>query len=425
MRIAYFSEALPPTINDGVTRTLAQLVDTLLAEQVEFRFVSGIKPDSQLGWREHVHSVVSLPFLPYRYYRFAVPYFQRIDRILDRFGPDLVHAVNPTLLGIYAQEYARRRGIPVVSSYHTRFVSYFPYYGLARWQGAGWGFLSWFYNRCAMTFAPSSAAAAELGDHGVRSVDLWTRGIDTERFGPRYRDIALRRHIAPGGAPILLFVGRLVREKDLDVLAEAIEILSTRGQWFVPAFVGDGPLRPELERRLPDAVFAGYQSGADLSRWYASADLFVFPSTTETFGNVILEAFASGLPAVGARAGGVQDLIQSGHNGLLVPPRSSTDLANAIESILRNRQFAARLGAGALETAAQYRWPAVNKRLLASYERALSGRCGRGAPSLSPWESTHDGYTIADRSPRPLHEIRYRWRHAAAPAGDEGLIHPP
>jgi glycosyltransferase involved in cell wall biosynthesis len=285
---------------------------------------------------------------------------------------------------MYAQGYARRRRIPVVSSYHTRFVSYFPYYGLGKWERLGWSFLSWFYNRCDMTFAPSSSAAMELGDHGVRPVELWTRGIDAERFSPRHRDAVLRQQIAPSGSPVLLFVGRLVREKDVDVLVDATEILSARGQQFVVAFVGDGPMQDELNERLPDAVFAGYQSGPELSRWYASADVFVFPSTTETFGNVILEAFASGLPAVGTRAGGVQDLIQTGFNGLLAPPRDSLAFANAIEAILRNRQFRARLRAGALQTASQYRWPAVNRRLLASYEQVVAGRCGLSAHSFSP-----------------------------------------
>jgi glycosyltransferase involved in cell wall biosynthesis len=323
-------------------------------------------------WSGRVQVVASLPFLPYDYYRVGLPYFQGIDQALNRFSPDLVHAVSPTFLGMYALGYARRRGIPAVSSYHTRFVSYFPYYGLGGLERFGWGFLRWFYNQFAATYAPSETAARELADHGVASVELWERGIDTARFSPRFRDPALRQRIGADRGPIVLYVGRLVREKDLADLADAATLLRERHQPARFVLVGDGPMRAELERRLPDAHFAGHQAGADLARWYASADFFLFPSTTETFGNVVLEAFASGLPTVGAAAGGVQDLVQPGVNGLLATPRDPRDLADKIEILLRNPSYAARLRRGALETAERYRWPAVNGRLLDSYARTVA-----------------------------------------------------
>jgi glycosyltransferase involved in cell wall biosynthesis len=286
----------------------------------------------------------------------------------------VIHAVNPTLLGIWAQGYAERTGIPVVSSFHTDFVSYFKYYGLGMLEELGWRYLAWFYNRCAATYAPTTTTAAMLTDRGIERVELWERGIDRQRYSPEHRDDALRQAVSPDGDPILLYVGRLVREKDLADLVEATHRLEARGQRFRLALVGAGPMEAELRARLPHAHFAGYQQGEALSRWYASADLFVFPSTTETFGNVLLEAFASGLPVVAAARGGVQDLVRRGRNGLLVEPHDGAGLADAVEAIIRNPGYAAQLRRGALLTARRYDWTDVNRRLLQSYARVALRR---------------------------------------------------
>jgi glycosyltransferase involved in cell wall biosynthesis len=373
MRVAYFSEAIPPQV-DGVTLTLGRLLDTLAQADVDFRILSGVVPEPTLWWRDRVHNVASVPFLPYDYYRMAVPYFQRLDRTLDAFQPDLVHCVNPTPLGLFGIAYARSRGIAAVSSYHTRFVSYFPYYGIAGLQGIAWGWLRWLYNQCAATYAPSQSAAEELRALGVREVRLWERGIDRQRFSPGHRNLELRRRIGAERTPLLLFVGRLVREKGLDDLVTALDILRSRRQPFVPVLVGDGPLRSELARRAPYLHLAGHQAGDDLARWYASADIFVFPSTTETFGNVVLEAFASGLPVVGVRASGVKDLVTPGGNGFLAPPHDPRNFADAIEGLLRNPDIRMHLREGALRTAARYDWPTVNQHLLNGYAELSRGR---------------------------------------------------
>lgn len=371
MRVAYFSETLPPHI-DGATRTIAQLVQTLEEQKVGFRFYSGVEPHPELPWRDQVYKVASLPFLPYDYYRFAVPFFQRLRNDLDRFAPELIHAVNPTPLGIWAAGYGLKRQIPVVASFHTDFVSYLPYYGLGGLERIGWNYLSWFYGRCAVTYAPSRTTAAVLEEHGVNDVELWQRGIDGSSFSPIFRSHGLRQAIGADHHPVLLFVGRLVREKNLDDLVDAVHLLAGRGHRFKLVMVGGGPMEGELRERLPDAHFAGYQRGESLSRWYASSDALVFPSTTETFGNVVLEAFASGLPAVGVARGGVQDLIDHGRTGFLARPRDAVSFADHIEVLLRDRALAAQLGAEALRTSAQYRWSVANGHLLKSYERVLT-----------------------------------------------------
>lgn len=373
MRVAYFSETLPPLI-DGVSRTLSQLTDTLEAEEVDFRFFSAVVPDKTVRWRDHVHRVPSLPFLPYDYYRISLPLFRTLDGPLDAFAPDLIHTVNPTPLGLYGIAYARRRGRPVVASYHTDFVSYFPYYGLRGLESLGWRYLAWFYNQCDVTYAPSRAALVDLQDHGVRCAGLWERGIDTTSFSPSYRSETLRRDLGGPPAPVLLFVGRLVREKNLGILADACDLLREWGEAFRLVLVGDGPMRAELQRRLPGAHFAGFQQGVALATWYASADVFVFPSVTETFGNVVLEAFASRVPAVVASRGGVSDLVRSDYNGLVAEPDSAFAFACRVRDLLRDPARRSRLGTGALLTAASYRWPEVNRRLLAGYDELVTVR---------------------------------------------------
>jgi glycosyltransferase involved in cell wall biosynthesis len=371
MRVAYFTETLPP-LTDGVTRTLGRLADTLEAEDVDFHFFSAMVPDESVRWRHRVHRVPSVPFLPYNYYRISLPILNTLDPPLDSFRPDLIHTVNPTPLGLYGIAYARRRGLPVVASYHTDFVSYFRYYGLRGLEPLGWQYLTWFYNQCDITYAPSRTAVAALEAHGVRSTGLWERGIDPQAFSVGHRSDALRRSWGAGSAPVLLFVGRLVAEKNLRTLVDACTLLDSWGERYRMVFVGDGPLRQELTDRLPKATFAGFQHGQELARWYASSDLFVFPSVTETFGNVVLEAFASGLPVIAAARGGVQDLVRPDQNGLLAEPDSPFSFASRIRELLRDPARRHRLAAGGRSTAAHYRWPEVNRRLLAGYDALLT-----------------------------------------------------
>lgn len=376
MRIAYFTETLPQSPTDGVTRTLARLVDTLLTDGIEFRFISASQPHPALSWRDRVHPVPSVPFLPYPYYRLGLPFAGALDHVVDRFAPDLVHVVSPTFLGMYGVQYARGRGLPVVAGFHTDFVSYFRFYGVGALAELGWKYLAWFYNQCDMTYAPAPSVAAALRARGIGPIEVWGRGIDAARFTPTFRSDALRERVGATDVPLLLFVGRLVREKNLDILAGAAKRLERAGRPFRLAFVGEGPLLAELRRRLPHAHFAGWQHGEDLARWYASADLFVFPSTTETFGNVVLEGFASGLPAIVADAGGVRDLVTHDVNGRLAVPDSVDDFTAQLEALLARPSEISRLRCGALETAARYRGTEVNHRLVESYQRIVARRRG-------------------------------------------------
>ncbi|MBN1999235.1 glycosyltransferase family 1 protein [candidate division KSB1 bacterium] len=370
MKIAYFTEALPP-VTDGVSNTLVHLIETLQSEKIDFHFYSAAKPDDR-PWSDRVTKVVSVPFLLYSYYKVGLPYFDGIDSHLNEFKPDLIHVVSPTLLGIYGINMAKKRKIPVVSSYHTRFVSYFSYYKLQGLEKVGWTFLQWFYGQCAAVYAPSPSAKNELESYNINNVELWCRGINLDRFSPRYNEPALRRKIGIADeTPIILFVGRLVREKDLDDVVAVNKILENRGLKFKQVFVGDGPMRSELESRLPNAYFAGYQHGDDLAKWYATADLFFFPSTTETFGNVILEAFASATPAVGVSKGGVQDIIHSGRDGFIARPNDPQDIADKVQILIENKDQRLAFAERAQKTALEYSWDTINLRLLSSYRNLV------------------------------------------------------
>lgn len=378
MRIAYLSDSLPP-LADGVTRTLGQLFDTLIEEGVDFRVYSAFQPGPEHAWHARVRRLRSVSFPGYRAYRCALPWPQGVGSDLDRFAPDLLHVVSPTLLGHFGQRWARRRGVPVVASYHTHFLSYLPHYG-ARWLRAPLlRVLKSFHARCARTYAPSPSAARLLEGWGVRGVELWPRGVDTGAFSPARHSAELRAEVAPDGRPLLLSVGRLVREKDLDDLAAASTLLRGREVPFRLVFVGDGPYGAALRARLPEAHFAGFQSGAALARWYASADVFVCPSTTETFGNVALEALASGVPVVGVDEGGVADLVRHGQDGLIARAHDPASLADALAALLLDPRRRRDLGEAARAAAILHRWPEVNRTLLRSYERVIGRADARPA----------------------------------------------
>lgn len=376
MKVAYFTESLLPHV-DGVSRTLAQLFGTLEARGVDFRVWSPFRPGPEVSWSARVRPVRFVRFPLYRDYRVSLPWGHGAGRELDAWRPELVHVVSPTPMARWAQRWARRRGVPVVASFHTHFVSYFRYYGVPRLEGFGWRMLRRFYEPCAAVYAPSTAIVRELEAHGIGGVELWSRGIETDRFSPARRDPALRAAAgADEGTPVLLFVSRLVKEKDVADLVAADRRLRERGVEFRTVLVGDGPMRGELEAEMPHAHFAGHQSGGALARWYASGDVFVFPSTTETFGNVVLEAMASGLPTVVADRGGPPDLVEPGRTGWIARANDVDDLADRLEGLLRDPGARERMGAAAREAALDRDWSAINGRLLESYARVARGRAG-------------------------------------------------
>ncbi|MBN2012080.1 glycosyltransferase family 1 protein [candidate division KSB1 bacterium] len=371
MKVAFFTESLPPS-TDGVANTLNRLANTLVAKDIEFYFFSTFKPDENTEWTDRVFKVASFPlYFIYPHYRVGVPALHNIDDMLDDFKPDIIHAVTPTPLGLRGLNYAREKKIPAVSSYHTHFVDYFKYYKLQSMEHIGWNYLKWFYNQFDRIYVPSPSTANELRARGFGKLELWARGIDTAMFSPNKRSDELRRSIGVTDEPILLFVGRLVKEKDLDDLIEANSILKAQGSRYKIVVVGDGHMREQLETEMPDAHFTGYLYGEELAKWYASSDIFAFPSTTETFGNVILEASASGLPIVGVDKGSVQDLIRHNSTGFVAKANDPIDFAASLLPLIEDSAKRKEMGGNAQELAKQYSWDAINSRLVHSYQRMI------------------------------------------------------
>jgi glycosyltransferase involved in cell wall biosynthesis len=281
-----------------------------------------------------------------------------------------VHLATPDLLGFRAMRWAQANDIQIVSSYHTHFTSYLKYYNLNMLELLGWKYLVWFYSQCKHIYVPSPSMADELNDKGItEGIRIWARGVHTDRFHPDKRDMEWRRSIGiQDDEKVVSFVSRLVWEKDLQTFVDTVKKL---GNSIKPLVVGDGPARKELERMLPEAHFTGFITGDELYRAYASSDIFLFPSDTETFGNVTLEAMSSGLPCVVADATGSRSLVESGVNGYLAPPRDTKEFAACVKKISRDDELREQMGKAARQKALVYSWENVNSKLLENYREAL------------------------------------------------------
>ena len=376
LRVALFSGNYN-YVRDGANMALNRLVGYLLRQGAEVLVFS---PTSRRPAFEPTGELVSIPSIPFpgrAEYRVGLGLPGAVKRRLRAFKPDIVHLSAPDWLNLRAQRFALAQGWPVVASVHTRFDSYAKYYGLQFLLGWGHQYLRNFYGRCRQIYVPSESMAEALRGDGILHGDmrLWARGVDSEAFSPLGRSVDLRGQWGVDEQrPAVTFVSRLVTEKGLDCLVGAIELLRQRGVSFRPVIVGEGPERQRLEARLPDAVFTGFLTGADLAQAYASSDVFFFPSATETFGNVTLEAMASGLPAVCADATGSRSLVQHGKTGWLCPVGKISAFADAIQRLLEDPGLRARMGAAAREAALEYSWDAQLARVHESYLELLKLR---------------------------------------------------
>ncbi|KRE47356.1 glycosyltransferase family 4 protein [Paenibacillus sp. Soil522] len=329
MRIAVFSDTFVPQIN-GVALTLKRWTDYLSDRGVECKLFVPTEPDP--SYEDEVYRLASIPLLLYPEYRFAIPNLLRIRHQLSRFKPDLVHIATPFNVGLAGLSAAQKLGIPVVASYHTHFDRYLDSYRFPFARACYWPYIKWFHRSCRAIFAPSLETINRLEEKGLPNLALWTRGVDCDLFTPAKRSDRIREIYGIKERYLFLFVGRLAPEKDMDILLQLMQRLpdEIRGQvhWLI---VGDGPMMEQARQEAPqNATFAGYQSGEALAEFYASSDLFVFPSSTETFGNVVLEASASGLPAIVADSGGVTEIVQHGKTGMHVQARNAESFLAAL-----------------------------------------------------------------------------------------------
>ena len=368
MRVALFTETFLPKI-DGIVTRLVRTLDHLQALGHEaLVFAPHDPPASYAG-----HRVVRVPafsFRPWYPELFLGLPRPRLGRELDAFEPDVVHVVNPVVLGLWGTMVARQRDLPLLASFHTDITQYAVHMRLAFLGPISRVFLRDVHNQAHVNLCTSQPMVDAARGLGIRRVRLWPKAVDTERYHPSRRDPAMRERLTNGhpDAPLMLYVGRLSHEKRLSWLHEPLRRLPGARL----AFVGSGPAEAELRQRFAGTptVFTGYLAGDELAAAYASADVFAFPSDTETLGFVAMESMASGVPAVGARAGGVPDVIEHEVNGLLFTPGDEAELTEALRRLLYDPALRARLAARARADMERWSWRASTEALVGYYEKA-------------------------------------------------------
>jgi phosphatidylinositol alpha 1,6-mannosyltransferase len=361
-------------IADGVALTLNRLVGYLQSRGVEVLVFAPVSKTPAFAHQGEIVAVPSAPFPLRSEYRlaFGLPRAQR-ER-LRAFDPDIVHIAVPDWLGHQALRFAIELGRPVVASYHTRYETYFKYYGLDVLRGPAARVIARFYAACREVYVPSPSMAEVLGrEIGADKIHLWQRGVDTERFNPAKRSDAWRAGVGLRPDEIAVtFVSRLVREKRVGAVVEVLNRLSAAGIPHRGLFVGEGPERGALRNAAPDAVFTGHLGGGDLAIAYASSDIFLFPSDTETFGSVTLEGMASGLPTICADATGSRSLVEPGVTGYLVGPGDDIGFFERVRDLALNPQRRSAMGQAARERSLRFSWDEAMGGLLIRYQALAS-----------------------------------------------------
>jgi len=382
LRVAIFSEVYWPMVS-GVGVILPRLADALMARGHAVRaYTASYQLPPGAIERPEVHRSPSVPLFVYPDVQWALPRTRDIAADLRQFQPDIIHVATEFSMGLTGVKLSHQLGVPLVASAHTDYQKYAMRYGLRWILKAGWIYLRWFYAQADQVLCPSRWYARYLQSRGISNAGLWTRGVDTQEFNPRYRSQEYRDAFGAGPDDLLLtYVGRLAKEKDLHLLLRAWEDLRrVRGNAQL-VLLGRGPLEAEIRRRaIPGVHTSDVLRGEELAVAYASADLFVFPSPTETFGNSLLEAMASGLPSLAVSAGGVVEFAQHGRNAWLVEPGNGPALRTGLERLMRDVDLRQRLREGSLRTAMERRWDVIYDELEDDYRSAIArGASARAA----------------------------------------------
>ncbi|GHO68732.1 glycosyl transferase family 1 [Ktedonobacter sp. SOSP1-52] len=379
MRIAIITENFLPKL-DGVTRTLARLLEHVQATGHQALLLGPESGMEQYAGAEVIGTAgLPLPFYPELKFNFFRPLF---IRRLYEFQPDIVHIVDPVVLGATGLAAARLLNKPLVSSYHTNLAAYCTHFGFSFFTQPMWHYNRFIHNQCELTFCPSPSTAQMLRQQGFEHLRLWPRGVDTTLFRPEQHDAELRASWLQGREQpeqkvVLLYVGRVSWEKNLQLLIQAYRQMDhTRSHLVI---VGHGPAHDEIRQELQGlpVTFTGYLRGEELARAYATADLFAFPSYTETFGQVVLEAMASGLPVVGLRAEGVRDLVQHESTGLLLEAETlSADERVAtyrdhLQRLVQQEAMRLEMGEAAHQQANRYSWYESMECVIRGYEEVI------------------------------------------------------
>jgi glycosyltransferase involved in cell wall biosynthesis len=379
MRIALFTEAYAPQVN-GVVRTQVELVRYL--RQRGHQVLQAVPYHKANPRQEQVVELRGVPFPLYPEMPIILPHWRfhrREFAKVEAFKPDLVHLMSPGVLAYFGQVWARRHGCAVVASYETDIIRYLHYYGFGRFEPLLWRYLRWLYNHCRSTYVPSQVTKDQLIKGGIRDVRVFERGVDSVLFHPGKRSEAVRESwgVKPGGA-LVLYAGRLSKEKSLDVLLKAFIRLAGEHPDARLVVTGEGPHRRALARSFRNAgiTFTSWKSGEELATLFASADVFALPSTTETLSLVSLESMASGVPVLAMNAGGVRDIVEHEVTGLLA--NSVQEFEAGLRRLLDDVPLRSRLGGQGRRYAEGKTWTHAFECLERNYLEALNGRQKNG-----------------------------------------------
>ncbi len=373
MKVAFFTETFLPKV-DGIVTRLTKTIQHLIKRNDEvLLFCPEGGPSNYMGAK--VIGVPAMPLPLYPELKLALPR-PAVSDALEEFNPDLVHVVNPAVLGLGGIWLAKTNGIPLIASYHTHLPKYLEHYGMGMLEPLLWEMLKAAHNQAALNLCTSTAMVNELSEKGIQHTALWQRGVDTETFHPKLRNNDMRRRLLgefnDEGA-LLIYVGRLSAEKQIERIKPVLNKIPNSRL----ALVGDGPYREQLEKIFQGTctTFVGYLSGEELASAYASGDAFLFPSSTETLGLVLLEAMAAGCPVVGANRGGIPDIISDGKNGCLYEPNAKDEdpqsLINSTKRLLGNDFDKQEMRKSAREEAESWGWSSATDQLRNYYKKVL------------------------------------------------------
>ena len=373
MKVAFFTETFLPKVDGIVTRltkTIQHLVES--GEEVIVFCPEGC-PETYMG--AQVIGVAAMPLPLYPELKLGLP-GPAVSDALENFQPDLIHVVNPAVLGLGGIWLAKTNNIPLIASYHTHLPKYLEHYGMGMLEPLLWELLKAAHNQAILNLCTSTAMVKELSEKGIQQTALWQRGVDTETFRPELRNSSMRNRLLgkySDEGSLLIYVGRLSAEKQIERIKPVLKALPQARL----ALVGDGPHRQQLEKTFENTstTFVGYLSGEELASAYACGDAFLFPSSTETLGLVLLEAMAAGCPVVGANRGGIPDIITDGINGCLYNPDGPNDgsesLIAATQKILGNNIERQSMRTAAREEAEKWGWHSATNQLRNYYQDVL------------------------------------------------------
>lgn len=382
LRIAVVTETYPPEVN-GVAMTLGRLVNGLQVRNHQVQLIrprqnDGDQPQPTATLSEHLQRGIALP--RYEGLKMGLPAKAALTRLWTRQRPDVVQIATEGPLGWSALAAANKLRLPVASDFHTNFHSYSSHYGFGLLRRAIVAYLRKFHNKAAVTLVPTEGIRRELLAHGYENIEIIGRGVDTQLFHPGRRDAALRAQWGVGeNETAVLYVGRLAAEKNLSLVFSAFDAMHQAHPATRLVLVGDGPERAGWQAKRPDAIFCGTQVGETLAAHYASGDVFLFPSLTETWGNVTIEAMASGLAVVAYDCAAAEEIIRHGENGLKVAPEDQAAFIAQAASLAPDVARQRRLGTAAAARAAQLSWDAI----IDSFERVLL-RLAHPEPATEP-----------------------------------------